>query len=76
MPFLIMYRFMEDKKFYTCYVTHKQYKNFKELLIVKECMVVKRNQKNLEDYNDEMQKALDLAAKNDITHILKLSESA
>ncbi len=66
---------MEDKKFYTCYVTHEQYKDFKELPIVKECMIVKRNQENYEKYLEEMQNALNLAAKNDTSHIKKLSES-
>ena len=36
-------------------------------------MIVKRNQKEYDDYKEEMQKAINLAEKN-TTHILKLSQ--
>lgn len=75
MPFKIRYKFKEDEKFYTCTVTYKQFRNFKKLSIVKECEIIKKDQKNIEDYKNEMQEALNLAAKNDITHIRKLSEN-
>ncbi len=73
-PFKIKYKFKEDSKFHTCILTYEQYKNFRKLPIVKECEVVKKNENNLENYKNEMQKALDLAVKNDISHIQKLSE--
>lgn len=74
MPFKIRYKFTEDEKFYTCYVTHEQYNNFKELSIIQECNIVKKSPQNYKDYNKEMQKAIDLATKNNTTHIRKLSE--
>jgi len=74
-PFKIKYKFKEDKKFYTCTVTHEQFKNFKKLPIVKECEIIKNDEKNIEKYKNEMQEALNFAAKNDTTHIRMLSET-
>ena len=73
-PFEIQYKFKEDSNFYSCVVTYEQYKNFKNLPIIEECEVVNNNQKNIESYQNEMQKALDLAVKNDSSHIRKLSD--
>lgn len=75
MPFKIMYKFMEEKKFYTCYVNYEQYVNFKELPIILECTIIKKNQQEFEDYTDEMQKAINLAAVNSTNHMRMLSES-
>ncbi len=74
MPFKIRYKFKEDVKYYTCILTYEQYKNFKKLPIVQECEIIKKDQKNIEEYKNEMQKALNLASKNDTSHIQKLSE--
>lgn len=74
--FKIKYRFVDDEKFYTCYMTYEQHKNFKKLPILKECKVVKESKKNILVYKNEMQEALNLAAKNDTSHIRKLSECA
>ena len=74
MPFKIRYKFKEDVKYYTCILTYEQYKNFKKLPIVQECEIIKKDQKNIEEYKNEMQKALNLASKNDPSHIQKLSE--
>ncbi len=76
MPFQIKYKFKEDKEYYICTVTYQQYKNFKKLPIVVECEVIKEDEENVEEYKNEMQKALNLAAKNDTSHIKKLSEAA
>lgn len=73
-PFKIRYKFKEDKKFFTCILTYEQYKNFRKLPIVQECEVIKKDQKNIEEYKNEMQKAINLAAKNDTSQILKLSK--
>ena len=75
MPFMIMYKFADDKKLRTCYVTFEQYKNFKKLPNLEVCSVVKRNQKNLDAYEKEMKDAMDAAVKNDTGHIHKLSEN-
>ena len=74
MPFKIQYKFKEDKEFYTCTVTNEQFKNFKKLPIVKECEIIKDDEKNVEAYMNEMQEALNLAAKNDTSHIRLLSQ--
>ena len=74
MPFKIKYKFKEDEKFYTCILTYEQFKNFRKLPIVKECEVIKKDEQNMEEYYGEMQKALDMAVKNDTSHILMLSE--
>jgi Nitrosopumilus output domain 1 len=74
MPFKIRYKFKEDKEFYTCIVTHEQFKNFKKLPIVKECEIIKNDEQNIEEYKNEMQEALNLAAKNDTSHIRLLSQ--
>ena len=74
MPFKIQYKFKQDKKFYTCILTHQQFSNFKKLPIVKECEVLKKEQENVVEYMKEMDKAFELAVKNDISHIRKLSK--
>ena len=73
-PFKIKYTFKDDPISYTCTLTHDQYKNFKKLPAVKECEIIKNDEKNIVAYKNEMQIALNLAAKNDITYIQKLSE--
>ena len=70
----VKYRFKEDKKYYTCILTYEQYKNFRELPIVKECKATKEAEKISEDYHNKIQKALDQAAKNDTSYILEISE--
>ncbi|QLH03068.1 response regulator [Nitrosopumilus cobalaminigenes] len=74
MPFKIQYVFKDDPKSYTCILTYDQYKNFKELPVLQECRIIKNDEKNVEAYKNEMQEALDLAAKNDVSHIQKLSQ--
>jgi len=74
MPFQIMYKFEEDPESYTCKVTHDQFANFKKLPIVKECKIINKDQKNMKEYNYEVQKALNFAVKNESSHIRKLSK--
>ena len=74
MPFKIQYSFKDDSKSYTCVMTNDQYKNFKELPVLQECKILKNDEVNVEAYKEEMQKALNLAAENDLTHIQKLSQ--
>lgn len=76
MPFKIQYVFKDDPKSYTCILTYDQYKNFKELPVLQECRIIKNDEKNVEAYKNEMQEALNLAAKNDVSHIQKLSQLA
>jgi len=71
MPFKIRYKF---KEYYTCVVTYEQFKEFKKLPIVKECEIIKEEKENLKEYKNEVQEAINLVAKNDTSHIRKLSE--
>ena len=73
-PFKIQYKFKEDDKFYSCIVTYDQYRNLRRLPIIQECEIVNNDQKNIKAYQNEMQKAIELAAKNETSRILKLSE--
>jgi len=73
MPLKVLYKFLGDEDRHTCQLTYEQYKNFKKLPIMRECIIVKRNQDELEGYKEEMQMAINLAEKNS-THILKLSQ--
>ncbi|MGY5147863.1 MAG: response regulator [Candidatus Nitrosopumilus sp. bin_7KS] len=74
MPFRIQYSFKDDPNSYTCIMTHDQYKNFKDLPVLQESKILKNDEDNVEAYKQEMQKALNLAAENDLTHIQKLSQ--
>jgi len=73
-PFEIQYKFKEDDKYYSCIVTYEQYRNFRQLPIIQECEILNNNQKNADSYENEMERALELAVKNDTTHIRNLSE--
>ncbi|NNM03375.1 MAG: response regulator [Nitrosopumilus sp.] len=74
MPFKIKYTFKNDSKSYTCVLTYEQYKNFKKLPILEDSRILKEDEENVEAYKNEMQEALNFAAKNDTTHIQRLSE--
>jgi len=76
MPFKVLYKFLGEDSRHMCLLTYEQYKNFRKLPIIRECTIIKRNQKEIKDYKEEMQDALNWAAKNDTTHILKLSQLA
>jgi hypothetical protein len=73
MPLKVLYRFLGEEDRHTCQLTYEQFRYFKKLPIIRECVIVKRNQKELEEYKKEMQKAINLAEKNS-THIHKLSK--
>jgi len=47
---------------------------FQKLPIIQECKIYRKNHKNLDNYTNEMQKALELVMKNDSSHIKKLSK--
>jgi hypothetical protein len=73
MTLKVLYKFLGEEDRHTCQLTYEQYKNFRKLPIIRECMIVKRNQEELEDYKEEMQRAINLADNNS-THIHKLSQ--
>ena len=73
-PFEIQYKFKEDDKYYSCMVTYEQYKNFKQLPIIQECEIIDSDKINVDSYENEMERALELAVKNDTSHIRNLSE--
>lgn len=64
----------DDSKLYSCLLTYDQYKNFKNLPVIKECKILKNSKDHVESCHEEMQKALSLAANNDVSHIQKLSQ--
>ena len=72
--FDIEYRFKGETKSYSCTVNYEQYKNLKELPIVEKCEMIKKSKKQFDKYADEMHKAINLAIKNDTSHIRRLSE--
>ena len=74
MAFKVKYKFTDDKKYYTCDLTVEQFKNFKELPMIDTCEILK-NTKEYKEYQEKMQRAINLAVKNNSTHILRLSEN-
>jgi two-component system chemotaxis response regulator CheY len=74
MPFKIQYSFNDDSQSCTCLLTSEQYKNFKKLSAIAKCRIIHNKEKNLRLPKEEMQKALNLAVKNDVSHIQKLSQ--
>ena len=74
MVFKVMYKFSNEDTSYVCYMTHKQYINFKELPAIQEITILKRNQIEMKEYEDEMQNSIDAAFANSTSHIKQLSE--
>ncbi len=73
--FQIKYKFKSDYNYYVCRVNYEQYRNFKKLPIIEECVILNNDTNN----NDKLQKneienALNLAQQNDTSQILKLSK--
>jgi len=75
LPFKIQYKFQDEPKVHYCVVSYEQYRNFCGLPIIQECKIIKGNQTNTKKNLDEIQKALDMAYKQDTSHIRKLSEN-
>lgn len=73
-PLEVQYKFKDDYNTYSCIVTYEQYRNLKKLLVIEYCKIINDIQKNTKFTHNEMQNALDLASKNDTTHIRNLSE--
>ena len=71
----IKYKFKDSEKTYTCTMTSEQLTNFKELPSVDMCIVMKENRITQEKIR-EMERALKLAIKKDISKIILLSESS
>lgn len=69
-----MYKFKNEDKSYTCYVTHSQYVNFQKLPAIKEIIILKRNQLEMKQYEEEMQRSIDEAFANSTSHIKNLSD--
>jgi len=70
----IHYKFKEEESVYSCIATYEQYRNLKKLPIIDTCEIIDNEIENKELDLNEMQKALDLAFKNDKSHIRNLSE--
>lgn len=69
-----MYKFLDEETTYICYMTHKQYINFQTLPAVTDVTILKRNQSEMKEYEDEMERSLDAAFANSTSHIRNLSE--
>lgn len=69
-----MYTFQDEDVSYTCYMTHAQYINFKKLPTIKEIVILKRNQLEMKQYEEEMQRSIDEAFANSTSHIKHLSD--
>ena len=74
MVFKVMYKFLNEDISYICYMTHKQYTNFKDLPIISKITILKRNQVEMKEYGDEMQHSINEAFANNTSHIKQLSE--
>jgi len=70
----IQYKFKEEESVYSCMATYEQYRNLKKLPIIDRCEIIDNEIENKELDLNEMQKALDLAFKNDKNYIRNLSE--
>jgi len=73
LPFKIKYRFKDNSKYYNCIMTYAQYQNFKNLPVIAECKITNKNEVSKQEQLDEMQEALNMAFKDDVSHIKKLS---
>ena len=69
-----MYKFFDEEESYTCYMTHSQYINFQKLPAVETLSILKRNQTEMSEYENEMQRSIDQAFANSTSHIKQLSE--
>ena len=72
--FNIKYQFKGEIRSYSCTVTYEQFKNLKELPIMEKCEIIKKDKRQFDKYANEMGKAINLAIKNDTSHIRRLSE--
>ncbi len=64
---------MDNEKFHTCTMTYEQYNNFKILPIIREVIILKRNQQNFHEHTEDMDEAIEMIEKNDFRNIHKLS---
>ncbi|MCV0429992.1 response regulator [Nitrosopumilus sp.] len=69
--FEIQYKFKNDVTVYSCNVNYSQYRNFKKLPVVEDCVVT--SEKNIPASN-QLEDALQMANQNDTTKIRNLSE--
>jgi crotonobetainyl-CoA:carnitine CoA-transferase CaiB-like acyl-CoA transferase len=72
--FKVMYKFVDEDISYICYMTHKQYINFIDLPSIDKVTILKRNQVERKQYEDEMQRSIDEAFANNTSHIKRLSD--
>lgn len=72
-PFEIQYKFKEDSKIYSCFVTFEQYRNVKKLPIIDQVTILTIDKQA--EPNDQMQDALDAASQNDASKLRNMSEA-
>lgn len=54
-------------------MTYSQYQNFKNLPVIEECKITNKGEVSIKSQMEEMEEALNMAFKNDVSHIKKLS---
>lgn len=54
-------------------MTYSQYQNFKNLPAIGECKITNKDEVSKKSQIKEMEEALNMAFKNDVSHIQKLS---
>ena len=74
MPIRIRYKIKEDPNYYSCVVTYGQFQDLGESAQIEECSMVEIVDENFHEIQNKTQKAIDLAIKNDTSHIRKLSQ--
>ena len=73
MPLRISYKFKDDSQSYSCIVTYPQYINFRNLSVIEKCEITNKNEILQQNIQDEIEEALYMACKNELTPIKKLS---
>ncbi|WP_428324625.1 hypothetical protein [Nitrosopumilus sp.] len=73
MPLKIKYKFKDDSQFYSCIVTYPQYINFRNLSVIDECEITNKDEVLQQSMHNEIEEALYMACKNELTPIKKLS---
>ncbi|WP_148680046.1 hypothetical protein [Nitrosopumilus maritimus] len=73
MPLRIRYKFKGDPQSYSCAVTYPQYINFRNLSAIDECEITNKDEVLQQSMQNEIEEALYMACKNELTPIKKLS---
>lgn len=71
---IVRFRFKDNEKIFRAAMTKKQYDNFKILPTIEECDIVEKLGIEIpKEKEEELRKRLQVALKNDTSHVKKLS---